>query len=126
VVVGTSVVFGASVVVGASVVLGTVEVVVEVDVLVDVDGTVVVGSAAAAGHFKVASAVSPHANRLETFHTPSTSTALPTNGYGVSRRGFPSAMTEYSTCACVASSSRAPDTLNVTVPPRVATARAPA
>ena len=78
---------------------GTVDVVVvDVDVVVDdgnvVVGNVVVGNAAAAGHFNVASAVSPQANRLETFHVPSTSTALPTSGYGVSSHGSSSAITE--------------------------------
>ncbi len=45
-----------------------------VDVVVGV--VVVVGSAAAAGHARVASAFSPHANRLAAFHAPSTITAL--------------------------------------------------
>jgi hypothetical protein len=63
-----------------------------VDVVVEL--VVVVGSAAAAGHDSVANAVSPQAKRLATFHVPSTSTALPTNGYGVSKRGLPSAITE--------------------------------
>ena len=63
-----------------------------VDVVVEL--VVVVGSAAAAGHDNVANAVSPHAKRLATFHVPSTSTTLPTNGYGVSKCGPPSAITE--------------------------------
>ena len=86
VVVGGSV-DGGTVVAGSSVVEVVDDVVVGAAVVVD-------GSAAAGGQARVASAVSPHAKRLDTFHAPSTSTALPTNGYGVSRCGPPSAISE--------------------------------
>jgi hypothetical protein len=65
-----------------------------VEVVDVVELVVVVGSAAAAGHDSVASALSPQAKRLATRQVPSTSTALPASGYGVSRRGSPSAITE--------------------------------
>ena len=96
VVVGVTTVVGTSTASG-SVVGGTVDAGTVVDVVVDVVGgvdVVVVGSAAAGGHDNVASAVKPHAKRLATRHVPFTSTALPTSGYGVSRCGSPSAISE--------------------------------
>jgi hypothetical protein len=94
-VVGTSTGFGSVVDVDGGTVVTGVVVVGVVGVLdVGVGAVVVVGSGTAGGHERVARASSPHAYLLAVFHAPSTSTALLTNGYGVSRWVTPSAITE--------------------------------